>query len=415
MAVGVFGKQRMRVGRYWIIKPYEAFGNRAEELYFALLKCRRDGLRLIILKRKWDLFGKVRFRSANKELLNVRHPFVVDLPVLELVNYLMTLMLSVLRIAGIALRRSRSLLGLHPKSNCLVALSDKVFGQVGLWGNVYAPFDARNLVIDWEREMDEKVNVQYRSRGELDQDFPVLAGKKYVCLHVRTGGYFKDHEYSAPRNATIDNYIPALRELTRLGYVVVRLGDPAMPPLVMEGVLDYAHSRSRSEKNDVLLIEHCELFIGSLSGPIDTACLFEKRILTVNCLSLAHCTWYRMGSLIVPKKVVLRGRALSLKEQIDLHLFEICGTGQMVEGVEYRENSADEILGAVREFLLSPDLCERQMIFNRYLREKMLEYFHATRVWGNAEDDASQKTRWASRIFAAKGSICAGYLKDNWQ
>lgn len=405
----------MNVGRYWIIKPYEAFGNRAEELYFSLLKCRRDRLRLIILKRKWDLFGKVRFRSANKELLNIKHPLIVDSPVLELVNYLMTAVLSVLRIAGIALRRSRSLLGFQPQNNWLVELSDKVFGQVGLWGDVRVPFDVRNLVVDWNRELDEKVHVQYRSRGELDRDFPVLTGKKYVCLHVRTGGYFKDHEYSAPRNATIDNYIPALRELTGQGYIVVRLGDPAMPPFVMEGVLDYAHSRSRSEKNDVLLIEHCEFFIGSLSGPIDTACLFEKRILTVNCLSLAHCTWYRRGSLFIPKKAVFQGRVLSVKEQIDLHLFEICGTGQMVEGVEYRENSADEILGAVKEFLLSPDLGKEQAAFNRYLSEKMLQYFHVTRVWDNAEDDASQKTRWAPRILAAKGSVCARYLKDNWQ
>lgn len=405
----------MRLGRYWILKPYEAFGNRAEELYFALLKCRRDGLRLIILKRKWDLFGKVSFRSANKELLNIRHPFIVDSPALELLNYMMTVALSVLRIAGIAFRRSRSMLGFQPKSNWLVALSDKVFGQAGLWGAVHAPFDAKNLVIDWNQVLDEKVHVQYRSRGELERDFPALTGKKYVCLHVRTGGYFKDHEYSAPRNATIDNYIPALRELTGQGYVVVRLGDPAMPPFAMEGVLDYAHSGSRSEKNDVLLIEHCEFFIGSLSGPIDTACLFEKRILTVNCLSLAHCTWYRRGSRFIPKKAVFRGRELSLKEQIDLHLFEICGTGQMVEGVEYRENSADEICKAVKEFLLAPDLDTEQLAFNRYLSEKMLQYFQVTRVWDNAEDDASQKTRWAPRIRAAKGSVCAGYLKDNWQ
>lgn len=405
----------MRVGRYWIIKPYEAFGNRAEELYFALLKCRRDRLRLIILKRKWDLFGRVRFRSANKALLNIKHPSVVDHPALEIVNYLMTIVLSVLRVIGIVLRRCRSLLGFQPKNNWLVELSDKVIGQAGLWDEVRAPFDAKNLLVDWERELDEKVNAQYRSRGELERDFPVLVGKRYVCLHVRTGGFFKDHEYSAPRNANIDNYIPAIRELMGRGYVVVRLGDPAMPPIVMEGVLDYAHSRARSEQNDVLLIEHCEFFIGSLSGPIDTACLFEKRILTVNCLSMAHCTWYRRGSLFIPKKAVLRNRALTLKEQIDLHLFEICGTGQMVEGVEYRENSADEILGAVKEFLLSPDPGEEQAAFNRYLREKMLEYFHATRVWDKVEDDAGQKTRWASRIFAAKGSVCAGYLQRHWQ
>lgn len=405
----------MRVGRYWIIKPYEAFGNRAEELYFALLKCRRDGLRLIILKRKWDLFGRVRFRSANKALLNIKHPSVVAHPALEVVNYLMTIVLSVCRIIGIALRRCRSLLGFQPKNNWFVELSDKVFGQAGLWGDVKVPFDVKNIAIDWGRELEEKLNVQYQSRGELERDFPDLTDKKFVCLHVRTGGFFDDHEYSSPRNANINNYIPAIRELTDRGYVVVRLGDPAMPPFVMDHVLDYAHSPLRSDTNDIRLIEHCEFYIGSLSGPIDTACLFEKRILTVNCLSMAHCTWYRRGSLFIPKKAVLRNRALTLKEQIDLHLFEICGTGQMVEGVEYRENSADEILGAVKEFLLSPDPGEEQSAFNCYLREKMLEYFHATRVWDKVEDDAGQKTRWVSRILAAKGSVCAGYLQRHWQ
>lgn len=405
----------MRWGRYWIIKPYEAFGNRAEDLYFSLLKCRRDGLRLIILKRKWDLFGKVRFRSANKELLNIKHPCVIDNLALEFGNYLLTTVLSVLRVVGIGLRRIRSLLGFQSKNNCFVELSEKVFGQAGLWGEVQVPFDVKNLTVDWEREFECKVNVRYRSRVELEQDFPILKSEKYVCLHVRTGGFFRDHDYSAPRNANIDNYIPALRELTDRGYLVVRLGDPGMPTLSMDNVLDYAHSSSRSEKNDLLLIEHCEFYLGSLTGPIDTACLFEKRILTINCLSMAHCMWYRRGSLFLPKKAVLGNRMLTLKEQIDLHLFEICGTGQMVEGVEYRENSSSEILEAVKEFLRSPDLCEEQMAFNGYLREKMLEYFHAARVWGNAEDDASQKTRWASRILAAKGSVCAGYLKENWQ
>jgi putative glycosyltransferase (TIGR04372 family) len=405
----------MRVGRYWIIKPYEAFGNRAEELYFALLKCRRDGLRLIILKRKWDLFGRVRFRSANKALLNIRHPSVVGHPALELVNYLMTIVLSVSRIIGIALRRCRSLLGFQPKSNWLVELSDKVIGQAGLWGDVKVPFDVKNLAIDWGRELEDKLNVQYQPRVELERVFSDLAGKKYVCLHVRTGGFFDDHEYSSPRNADINKYIPALRELTERGYVVVRLGDPAMPPLVMDHVLDYAHSPLRSDANDVRLIEHCEFYIGSLSGPIDTACLFEKRILTVNCLSLAHCTWYRTGALFIPKRARRDGKLLTLKEQIDLHLFEILGTGQMVEGVDYLENTADDILEAVREFLVSSGLSAEQTAFNEYLNRKMLEYFETVRVWDKAEDDAGQKTRWASRILAAKGSVCEGYLKGHWQ
>lgn len=415
MAVGVFGNRRMRVGRYWIIKPYEAFGNRAEDLYFALLKCRRDGLRLIILKRKWDLFGRVRFRSANKALLNITHPSIVDHPALELVNYLMTIVLSVCRVVGIASRKGQALLGRPSANNWLVRLSDAVFGQVGLWGEVLVPFDAKRITIDWGRELEEKLNVRYSTRGELERDFPVLKARKYVCLHVRTGGFFKDHAYSEPRNATIENYVAALKELTERGYVVVRLGDPAMPPLVMDHVLDYAHSPLRSDANDVRLIEHCEFYIGSLSGPIDTACLFEKRILTVNCLSLAHCTWYRTGALFIPKRVRRDKKLLTLKEQIDLYLFEILGTGQMVEGIEYQENTADDILEAVREFLASPSLSAEQMAFNEYLSRRMLEYFETVRVWDKVEDDASQKARWASRILAAKGSVCAEYLKGHWQ
>jgi hypothetical protein len=45
----------------------------------------------------------------------------------------------------------------------------------------------------------------------------------------------------------------------------------------------------------------------------------------------------------------------------------------------------------------------------------MVEYFETVRVWDKAEDDASQKTRWVSRILAAKGSVCVGYLKEHWQ
>lgn len=405
----------MRVGRYWILKPYEAFGNRAEELYFALLKCRRDGLRLLVLKRKWDLFGKVRFRSANKALLDIRHPLIVRHPLLELANYVMTGALSVLRVAGIGLRKGLSLLGGSPRSNRLVELSDYVCGQAGLWGDIRTPFDVRNIRVDWGREFDEQLNVQFGSRADLEREFPLLAGKKYVCLHVRTGGFFKDHAYSAPRNATIDHYVPALKELTDRGYVVVRLGDPAMPPLTLPHVLDYAHSPLRNEANDITLIEHCDWYFGSLSGPIDTACLFEKPILTVNCLSMAHCTWYRKGSRFIPKQAVLDNRPLTLKEQIDRHLFEIHGTGQMVKGVEYRENSPEEIRRAVLEFLSAPELTGEQTAFNTYLADRMMEYFHATCEWDPPEADASQKTRWAGRILAARGSVCAGYLKDHWQ
>ena len=78
--VGVVGKISMEIGKFWILKPYDAFGNRAEDLYCGVLKCRREELRLLILKRKWNLTGKVAFRAANMSLLCPTHPLIVNNP-----------------------------------------------------------------------------------------------------------------------------------------------------------------------------------------------------------------------------------------------------------------------------------------------------------------------------------------------
>jgi len=394
------------------MKPYEAFGNRAEDLYFALLKCRREGLRLIVLKRKWNLFWRVKFRSGNRELLNIRHPLVVHSVLLELVNYGMSVVLVSARLIGVPLRKLRTVLLGDSFDNIFVRASEFLIGRDELWGTMEVPFQASENGIDWEECYSNVLGVTYGNRGDLERQFPLLKDKRYVCLHVRTGGYANDHEYSAPRNANIENYIPAIRELTDRGYVVVRLGDPAMPPLHLDNVVDYAHSKARSEKNDILLVGHCDLYIGSQTGPIDVASLFEKRILTINCLSLSHYEWYRQGALFIPRKAVREGRVLTLKEQIDQYLFELSGTGRMVEGVEYRENTAEEVRAAVLEFLSSPNLTEGQVAFNAYLANKLREYFHTVRIQESLE---SQKIRWIARMSAVKGSICAGYLKDHWQ
>lgn len=412
--VGALGKG-MKIGRYWLLKPFEAFGNQAEELFFAVLKCRRDGLRLLVLKRKWDLFGKVCFRKVNKPLANIKHPLIVDSVAWEVFCYIATFFLSVSRVVGIGLRRFGTALGLSPRNNVFVTFSDACFGQVGLWGEVVTPFDVNGGKIDWSQEFAHRLDIRFRPRSELNADFPMLAGKRYVCLHVRTGGFGNDHDFSAPRNANVENYVPAIKEFINNGFVVVRIGDPSMPPLRMDQVLDYAHSPLKSEKNDILLIEHCDAYIGSLTGPMDVAGLFEKRILAVNCISLSHCFWYRKGSLLLPKQVVMAGKRLSLKEQIDLHLFEIYGSGRTVEGVEFVENTPDEILEAVKEFVRQPELSSEQVVFNHYLSEKLSDYFNTTVVWDPPEKDAARKNRWFGRLVAAKGSVCDQYLRQNWQ
>lgn len=415
MAVGASGNSSMKIGNFWILKPYDAFGNRAEDIYYGVMKCRRDGLRLVILKRKWNLAGKVAFRAANMALLDIRHPLVVSNVATAFLNVLLSLGWSACRVAGIAWRKLQMLMGYDGRQNFLVRWSEMEIGRSGLWGPAEPPFLGARQCIDWGNEHRERLGLRFGPRSRLECDFPELAGKPYVCLHVRTGGFFNDHNYSAPRNASIENYLPAIDELVARGYAVVRIGDPAMPSLQRNGVLDYAHHARRSQANDILLVEHCDAYIGSLTGPIDLACLFEKRIFTVNALSLSHCTWYRQGSLFIPKRAKLDGRTLTLKEQIDLHLFEIMGTGRMDPQVEYVENSAEEILAALCEFLQAPALTISQQSFNVYLKQALTEYFETTPLWDTPHADTEQKVRWLARQHTVDGGIAQCWLAANWE
>lgn len=411
MAAGGLGKN-MRIGKYWLLRPYEAFGNRCEDIFLALLKCRREGLRLVLLKRKWNLFGKFRFRSANRALFELRHPVLVQNFYIDLLGYLLTLLWSVARILGLIWSKSITIFGLPRSQNFLLHFSEMEVGRNSLCGLVSVPYRSFIPSIDWQGEWSQPLGVRFRSRASLDETFPELIGRKYICLHVRTGDFFNDHNYSAPRNAEIVNYFPAIEWLVNRGFLIVRLGGPEMPRVNKIGLLDYAHDHRRSEELDIHLLEHCDAYIGSQTGPIDLAGLFEKKILTVNALSLGHCFWYREGSLVLPKHVIFDGNRLSVRERLDNYLFEITGTGRMDPRAEYQENTADEILSATQEFIKSPKLTFEQQEFNKDLRLKMQVYFETTPIWPNPWDDASQKLRWMSRMHNVCGSIVASQLEQ---
>lgn len=405
----------MRIGKYWILKPYEAFGNRAEDIYFALLKCRRDGQKLILIKRKLELFWKFRFRQANSSLLEITHPLIVTGIMFELLNWLVTLALSFIRIIGMMLHNFEKRIGFSGIGMWLVSLSEINFGHFGLWGCTSSPFNKNNLEINWDECFKQKIGIKYKNKTVLRERFPGLDERKYVCLHVRDGGFWRDAKLSRNRNADVNSYLPAINLLVANGYVVVRLGDPSMPPLKLDGVFDYANSSERSSSNDILLIEYCDFYVGSQSGPIDTAAMFEKKILTVNTLSLAHSFWYREGSLFIPKAVYKKGKRLSLCEQIDEEIFEIDGTGKETPGYEFVENTPEEILKAVKEFLLNKKLNKNQIRFNDFLNTRLLSHFEQRKLCKNAVGDTNQKNRWSSRLTSNGGGVCDFYLKKNWR
>jgi putative glycosyltransferase (TIGR04372 family) len=333
----------------------------------------------------------------------------------ELLSYVMTLIWCFARVLGLCWLKISILFKRPNQNNLLLKISEMEIGRDSLWGEVNIPYRRLASNINWDCEWSNLLNLKFRSRELLDSIYPELANRQYVCLHVRTSDYFNDEAYSAPRNADINNYLLAIDWLVAQGICVVRLGGPEMPQLKRKGLLDYAHSSKRSEVMDVHMVEHCMAYIGSQTGPIDLAALFEKRILTLNTLSLSHCFWYRKGSLFLPKHVMLEGRRLSMKERLERQLFEISGTGHQDVLVHYQENTDEEILLAVQEFIAFPELSAMQEDFNQQLERQMHNFCEMTLIWSDAHSDASQKLRWMSRFHGVKGSIAKTYLyQDNW-
>jgi hypothetical protein len=82
-------------------------------------------------------------------------------------------------------------------------------------------------------------------------------GQWFVTLHARHGGYKRDHADHRKRymNSDIMTYVPVIQAIVERGGWVVRLGDPAMPPLpAMDQVVDLATAPDRSDWLDVYVL-----------------------------------------------------------------------------------------------------------------------------------------------------------------
>ncbi|MCI4665060.1 MAG: TIGR04372 family glycosyltransferase [Neomegalonema sp.] len=100
----------------------------------------------------------------------------------------------------------------------------------------------------------------------------------FVCVHNREPGYSPaDEAIHRHRNANILNYREAMEEIVAQGGFVVRMGDPTMRQLPeIEGVYDYAHSEERAPYLDIFLASQCRFFVGTTSGLMAVATLFNR-------------------------------------------------------------------------------------------------------------------------------------------
>ena len=148
-------------------------------------------------------------------------------------------------------------------------------------------------------------------------------GAPFVCFHARDQAYLewsyqdRDWAYHTYRNVEIRDLLPALEELTRRGYLGVRMG------AVVEEALPAAHPRiidysmtGRTELLDIFLAAHCRFFLSDPSGIIALPMVFRRPVAVVNLMPFEYIHSWGPQDLSIPKKLWLRAerRWLTFRE-----------------------------------------------------------------------------------------------------
>ena len=186
-------------------------------------------------------------------------------------------------------------------------------------------------------------------------------GDRYVCLHVRSAGFYGESREHAQRfrNTSVNDYYPLVRMLADMGFWVIRMGDSTMQPLDLAEcgasgrVIDYALSNDKAAELDVALCAQCELFVSSPSGLHTVAHAFGRPVCEVNYPIYAGFPWHP-DDIFVPQFYYsrLKDRVLTLREILGSDIIHLDHHFLLERaGITLLSLEPDDIVEAVREAL----------------------------------------------------------------
>ena len=182
-------------------------------------------------------------------------------------------------------------------------------------------------------------NIKYKDIKKFDLDYSLIKLKKeiidkcekkiekynfnkndrIVCLHVRDSVFRNDEGRKDYRNSNIENYLETIKYLIQQNYKVVRMGKKSKIKLnfTNENFFDYSFSNIKDDLLDLYLIERCSFYIGTQSGILDVAQMFNKPILLTNMCELYTSFPRKKNDRGIFKKIYKK----DVKEKISLEDF----------------------------------------------------------------------------------------------
>lgn len=183
----------------------------------------------------------------------------------------------------------------------------------------------------------------------------VPLGAWFVCVHIREPGFSPgDDASNVHRNADPASLVRAIEHIVAHGGWCIRMGDPTMTALpALPNVIDYTRHPMRSARLDVVLCAKCRFFLGNTSGLALVSTVFGVPSALVNMIPTSTLAPLR-GDLSIPKLIY------SQRQRRLLRFAEIFSQPAAnyryaplysADGLEARENDAEDILEIAREML----------------------------------------------------------------
>jgi putative glycosyltransferase (TIGR04372 family) len=202
---------------------------------------------------------------------------------------------------------------------------------------------------------------QHRAMGrEVLTKLGVPPEAWFVALHVRdeSRGMFGRRDYdtrhTSHRDAALDTYELAVREIARRGGWVVRMGDISMRPMKpMPNAIDYVFTPYRSDWMDIYLVADSKFLLATASGPNCIPSNFGVPMLLTNA-SPANAFGLSGKDIYMPKLMRWRstGQALTLSESIGPPFNCLLNTFTFDDlGVDLVNNTPEELRDATVEML----------------------------------------------------------------
>lgn len=278
---------------------------------------------------------------------------------------------------------------------------------------------------------DSKVDLEENEKEKCQQLIKNLNldKSKIVCLHVRDPGYYNDLSRRNYRNSNINNYVGLIEYLIKKNYLVVRIGDKSAKKLNFSNkyFIDYPFTDFKSEIMDLFLLQKCQFYIGTSSGPMDTAYLFNKPILLTNLYDIYPSFPRKRIDRGVFRKIVKKenGKILSLNEFAKLNI-KYHQTEVYINDYHFEENSSEELLNATKEFVNNIqesdnfkkkiEFNDKQTFFNKLVNRRLEEIYNVEVLKNNYfENDMWKKNefiRIIKRFKSCKGTFSLSTLEN---